>query len=99
MQLFSFNRNPTKAGDCNNISSNNFTVKYTPLEQQVLELKKQHSGMILMIQTAYKYTFFGEDAEVCFDLTLIIVITEFVLVMLVLMKLFQALTKIIRVVR
>jgi DNA mismatch repair protein MSH3 len=42
-------------------------VKYTPLEKQVLELKKQHSGMILMIQTAYKYTFFGEDAEVCFE--------------------------------
>ncbi|XP_021933038.1 DNA mismatch repair protein Msh3-like isoform X4 [Zootermopsis nevadensis] len=57
-------RNPTKTGDCNNISNNNVTVKYTPLEQQVLELKKQHSGMILMIQTAYKYTFFGEDAEI-----------------------------------
>ncbi|GFG34869.1 hypothetical protein Cfor_10396 [Coptotermes formosanus] len=45
-------------------SNNNATVKYTPLEQQVLELKKRHSGMILMIQTAYKYTFFGEDAEI-----------------------------------
>lgn len=65
-RVLSFNRNPTKTGDCNNISNNNVTVKYTPLEQQVLELKKQHSGMILMIQTAYKYTFFGEDAEVCF---------------------------------
>jgi DNA mismatch repair protein MSH3 len=43
-------------------------VKYTPLEQQVLELKRQHSGMILMIQTAYKYMFFGEDAEVSFEL-------------------------------
>jgi DNA mismatch repair protein MSH3 len=56
--LFCFNRNPEP-------SNNNATVKYTPLEQQVLELKKRHSGMILMIQTAYKYTFFGEDAEVC----------------------------------
>jgi DNA mismatch repair protein MSH3 len=42
-------------------------VKYTPFEQQVLELKRQHSGMILMIQTAYKYMFFGEDAEVSFE--------------------------------
>jgi hypothetical protein len=48
-------------------SKNNAMVKYTPLEKQVLELKELHSGMILMIQTAYKYTFFGEDAEVCFE--------------------------------
>jgi len=58
--LFFINRNPDP-------SSNNATVKYTPLEQQVLELKKRHNGMILMIQTAYKYTFFGEDAEVRFE--------------------------------
>lgn len=58
--FFFLSRNPDP-------SNNNATVKYTPLEQQVLELKKRHSGMILMIQTAYKYTFFGEDAEVCFE--------------------------------
>ncbi|PSN55302.1 hypothetical protein C0J52_01763 [Blattella germanica] len=45
-------------------SGKNKAVKYTPLEQQVLDLKQKHCGMILMIQTGYKYTFFGEDAEV-----------------------------------
>jgi len=60
LNFFFLNRNPDP-------SNNNATVKYTPLEKQVLELKKRHSGMILMIQTAYKYTFFGEDAEVCFE--------------------------------
>jgi len=61
---FVFFSSPTRNPDPSN---NNATVKYTPLEQQVLELKKRHSGMILMIQTAYKYMFFGEDAEVCFE--------------------------------
>ncbi|XP_023724696.1 DNA mismatch repair protein Msh3 isoform X2 [Cryptotermes secundus] len=56
-------KNPTKTTDCS-VSSSNSIVKYTPLEQQVLELKRQHHGMILMIQTAYKYMFFGEDAEI-----------------------------------
>jgi Mismatch repair ATPase (MutS family) len=60
LQFVFFNRNPGP-------SNNNATGKYTPLEKQVLELKKQHSGMILMVQTAYKYTFFGDDAEVCFE--------------------------------
>ncbi|KAJ4433160.1 hypothetical protein ANN_15417, partial [Periplaneta americana] len=54
-------RSPTKS--CTTTSSGT-NMKYTPLEQQVLELKRKHGGMILMIQTAYKYTFFGEDAEV-----------------------------------
>nr|CAD7435496.1 unnamed protein product [Timema monikensis] len=38
--------------------------KYTPLELQVVELKRKYPGMILLVQNAYKYTFFGEDAQV-----------------------------------
>ncbi|XP_020577568.1 DNA mismatch repair protein MSH3 [Phalaenopsis equestris] len=36
---------------------------YTPLEQQVLELKSQHPDVLLMVEVGYRYRFFGEDAE------------------------------------
>ncbi|XP_057952533.1 DNA mismatch repair protein MSH3 isoform X2 [Malania oleifera] len=39
-------------------------VKYTPLEQQVVDLKKRYPDVLLMIEVGYKYRFFGEDAEV-----------------------------------
>ncbi|XP_060203587.1 DNA mismatch repair protein MSH3 isoform X2 [Lycium barbarum] len=37
--------------------------KYTPLEQQVLELKERYPDVMLMIEVGYKYRFFGQDAE------------------------------------
>ncbi|PKA58023.1 DNA mismatch repair protein MSH3 [Apostasia shenzhenica] len=37
--------------------------KYTPLEQQVLEVKSQHPDVILMVEVGYRYRFFGKDAE------------------------------------
>ncbi|KAL1680878.1 muts domain V-domain-containing protein [Schizophyllum commune] len=37
---------------------------YTPLEKQVLELKKANPGTVLMVEVGYKYKFFGEDAHV-----------------------------------
>ncbi|RZR91100.1 hypothetical protein BHM03_00019148 [Ensete ventricosum] len=37
---------------------------YTPLEQQVLELKSKYPDVLLMIEVGYKYRFFGEDAEI-----------------------------------
>ncbi|KAL7146352.1 hypothetical protein ABFS83_06G034900 [Erythranthe nasuta] len=37
--------------------------KYTPLEQQVVELKARYPDVLLMIEVGYKYRFFGEDAE------------------------------------
>ncbi|KAJ2160428.1 Mismatch repair protein msh3 [Coemansia sp. RSA 552] len=39
-------------------------VKYTPLEQQVLDAKKKHADMILAVEVGYKYRFFGEDARI-----------------------------------
>src|SRR3989338_36840 len=39
-------------------------IKHTPLEKQVLELKSQNPGTLLMIECGYKYQFFGEDAEI-----------------------------------
>ncbi|KAF3335261.1 DNA mismatch repair protein MSH3 [Carex littledalei] len=37
---------------------------YTPLEQQVLELKEKYPDVILMIEVGYRYRFFGQDADV-----------------------------------
>ncbi|XP_031426428.1 DNA mismatch repair protein Msh3 [Clupea harengus] len=37
---------------------------YTPLEQQFLEIKKQHKDTLLGVECGYKYRFFGEDAEI-----------------------------------
>ncbi|XP_076005669.1 DNA mismatch repair protein Msh3 isoform X2 [Genypterus blacodes] len=37
---------------------------YTPLEQQVVQLKQQHKDALLAVECGYKYRFFGEDAEI-----------------------------------
>lgn len=37
---------------------------YTPLEQQVIQLKQLHKDALLAVECGYKYRFFGEDAEV-----------------------------------
>ncbi|ESP05453.1 hypothetical protein LOTGIDRAFT_208479 [Lottia gigantea] len=39
-------------------------IKYTPLEQQFLEIKKQYDDAILFVECGYKYRFFREDAEI-----------------------------------
>ncbi|CAI0546902.1 unnamed protein product [Linum tenue] len=38
--------------------------KYTPLEQQVVDLKNQYPDVLLMVEVGYKYRFFGEDAGI-----------------------------------
>lgn len=40
-------------------------TKYTPLEQQFIELKEKYPDTLLFVECGYKYRFFGEDAEVC----------------------------------
>ncbi|KIM49419.1 hypothetical protein M413DRAFT_6469 [Hebeloma cylindrosporum] len=37
---------------------------YTPLEKQVLQLKQENAGTLLMVEVGYKYKFFGDDAKV-----------------------------------
>ncbi|KAF6730116.1 DNA mismatch repair protein Msh3 [Oryzias melastigma] len=37
---------------------------YTPLEQQVVQLKQQHKDALLAVECGYKYRFFGDDAEI-----------------------------------
>lgn len=37
-------------------------VKLTPMEQQVVDLKAKHPGVLLLVECGYRYRFFGEDA-------------------------------------
>lgn len=45
-------------------SSRRSRTTYTPLEQQVIQLKQQHKDALLAVECGYKYRFFGDDAEV-----------------------------------
>ncbi|KAK1284628.1 DNA mismatch repair protein MSH3 [Acorus calamus] len=36
---------------------------YTPLEEQVVDLKSRYPDVLLMVEVGYKYRFFGADAE------------------------------------
>ncbi|KAJ5558303.1 hypothetical protein N7535_008516 [Penicillium sp. DV-2018c] len=38
--------------------------KLTPMEKQVIEIKRQHMDTVLVIEVGYKFRFFGEDARV-----------------------------------
>ena len=38
--------------------------KLTPLEKQVLEIKRKNSDTLLIVEVGYKFRFFGEDARV-----------------------------------
>uniref|UniRef100_A0A671U6Q0 DNA mismatch repair protein MSH3 n=1 Tax=Sparus aurata TaxID=8175 RepID=A0A671U6Q0_SPAAU len=47
-----------------NAASRRSKSVYTPLEQQVIQLKQQHKDALLAVECGYKYRFFGEDAEI-----------------------------------
>lgn len=38
--------------------------KLTPMEKQVIEIKRKHMDTVLIIEVGYKFRFFGEDARV-----------------------------------
>ena len=38
--------------------------KLTPMEKQVLEIKRSHMDTVLVVEVGYKYRFFGEDARI-----------------------------------
>lgn len=40
------------------------TGKLTPMELQMLEIKRKHMDAILIVEVGYKFKFFGEDARV-----------------------------------
>jgi DNA mismatch repair protein MSH3 len=37
--------------------------KLTPMEKQVIEIKRQHMDTVMVIEVGYKFRFFGEDAR------------------------------------
>ncbi|CAD6950854.1 unnamed protein product [Tilletia caries] len=39
-------------------------ITYTPLEKQILELKQEYPGVLLIIEVGYKLKFYGDDARV-----------------------------------
>lgn len=39
-------------------------TKLTPMEKQVIDIKKKHMDTLLVVEVGYKYRFFGEDARV-----------------------------------
>lgn len=39
-------------------------IKYTPLEQQFMEVKAKFPDTVLFVEAGYRYRFFGKDAEV-----------------------------------
>ncbi|OVA14090.1 DNA mismatch repair protein MutS [Macleaya cordata] len=55
---------PPLSTNTNQPSSSLSNPKYTPLEQQVVELKSKYPDVLLMVEVGYKYRFFGEDAEI-----------------------------------
>ncbi|KAK2755526.1 Mismatch repair protein msh3 [Arachnomyces sp. PD_36] len=40
------------------------TGKLTPMEKQVLEIKRKHQDTVLVVEVGYKFRFFGEDAKI-----------------------------------
>lgn len=42
----------------------NGTPKYTPMEQQVVEMKKRYPDCILAFEVGYKFSLYGRDAEI-----------------------------------
>ncbi|XP_033750207.1 LOW QUALITY PROTEIN: DNA mismatch repair protein Msh3-like [Pecten maximus] len=48
-------KSPTTAGK---------KIKYTPLEQQFVDIKEKYPHAVLCVECGYKYRFFGEDAEI-----------------------------------
>ncbi|KAL2860673.1 mismatch repair protein MSH3 [Aspergillus lucknowensis] len=38
--------------------------KLTPMEKQIIEIKRKHMDTILLVEVGYKFRFFGEDARI-----------------------------------
>ena len=38
--------------------------KYTPLERQVVDIKRRYMDAVIAVEVGYKFVFFGADAQV-----------------------------------
>ena len=50
--------------------------QYTPLERQVLQLKAENPGMLLLVEVGYKMKFFEQDARIASQVLNIACYTE-----------------------
>jgi DNA mismatch repair protein MSH3 len=57
-------------------ASSSAKTKYTPLENQYLELRAANPGVLLAIECGYKFEFFGEDAEIAHRLLRVAIFTQ-----------------------
>ena len=55
-------KQPTKGKKA--VATKKGTTKLTPLEKQVLEIKRGHADTLLVVEVGYKFRFFGEDARI-----------------------------------
>ncbi|KAI9796319.1 MAG: Mismatch repair protein msh3 [Piccolia ochrophora] len=46
------------------VAAKKTTARLTPMEKQMLEIKRKHIDTLLVIEVGYKFRFFGEDARV-----------------------------------
>ena len=54
---------PAKKGG-KGIAARKSAVKLTPMEKQILEIKREHMDTLLVIEVGYKFRFVGEDARI-----------------------------------
>ena len=48
----------------NGVAAKKGSSKLTPMEKQILEIKRVHLDTLLIIEVGYKFKFFGEDARI-----------------------------------
>lgn len=53
----------SKPGKKRGITNKKATSKLTPMEKQVLEIKRKNPDTLLVVEVGYKFRFFGEDAR------------------------------------
>ena len=68
---------PKQAPPSNTPQQKRSTPSYTPLEKQVIGLRKQSHGALLFVECGYKYRFFGNDAQVSTFFILLIIFVVF----------------------
>lgn len=55
---------PVRKGKNGGVAAKKGPNKLTPMEKQVLEIKRAHMDTLLIVEVGYKFRFFGEDARI-----------------------------------
>lgn len=62
--LKTFDQAPGKSVEVKSAADSGKGIKYTPLEQQVVDIRKEYPDTLLIVECGYRMRFFGEDAVV-----------------------------------